>query len=326
MSRLQPLGALDASTYQAHALHGEARPWVEKNCYIDVWIELLHTLGLDPMAMLAFTLAIDFEGDQWTFYKPPHSELRALYGIDVQELNVWRPLIDHASEHLAAGKLISTEIDAFWLPDTAATDYRQHHVKTTIVLADLDLANERLGYFHNAGYFELAGDDFRQLFQLKGPPAEGHLPLFAETIRIDRLQRRDPDELAALARGFLREHLVMRPTTNPLRRFEQRFERELPTLVTQGLGHYHAWAFATIRQLGSAFDLAAEHLRWQAHLADVASLCEAATAFDVIAQTTKTLILKVARAVNTQRPGDFKPLFDEMARAWDEGFDALNRA
>lgn len=74
--------------------------------------------------MLPFTLAVDFEGDQWTFFKPSLEELRDLYGIDVQELTIWRPLIEHAVEQLSAGKFISTEADAFWLPDTAGTDYR----------------------------------------------------------------------------------------------------------------------------------------------------------------------------------------------------------
>ncbi|HWH85062.1 MAG TPA: DUF1839 family protein, partial [Burkholderiaceae bacterium] len=75
-----------------HALHGEGSIWVEKNCYVDVWIELLHALRLEPHACLPFVFAIDFEGDQWTFFKPPQAELRTLYGIDVQELTVWRPL------------------------------------------------------------------------------------------------------------------------------------------------------------------------------------------------------------------------------------------
>ena len=34
---------------------------------------------------------------------------------------------------------MSVEADAWWLPDTAGTDYRQQHTKTTIVLADIDL-------------------------------------------------------------------------------------------------------------------------------------------------------------------------------------------
>ena len=135
---------------------------MEKNCYVDIWIELLHALGLDPMAMLAFTVAIDFEGDQWTFFKPPHEDLRHLYGIDVQELYVWRPLLDHALEHLAAGKFISTEADAFWLPDTAGTDYRRQHTKTTIMLGAVDADAKRLSYFHNAGILHARGRGFRR--------------------------------------------------------------------------------------------------------------------------------------------------------------------
>ena len=86
-------------SYQRHDLHSLERIWPEKNCYIDIWIELVHSLRLDPMAMMAFTVAIDFEGDQWTFFKPPHEDLKQLYGIDVQELYVWRPLLEHAVEH-----------------------------------------------------------------------------------------------------------------------------------------------------------------------------------------------------------------------------------
>ena len=55
---------LDAATYQKHSLH--AAPdldWVEKNCYVDIWIELLHAAGLEPIAMGPFALAVDFEGD-----------------------------------------------------------------------------------------------------------------------------------------------------------------------------------------------------------------------------------------------------------------------
>ena len=81
------------------------RAWVEKNCYVDIWIEVIHALGLEPTAMLPFVLALDFEGDQWTFFKPPHDELRDLYGIDVQELNVWSPLAEHCQVQLAEGKL-----------------------------------------------------------------------------------------------------------------------------------------------------------------------------------------------------------------------------
>src|ERR1700733_9920799 len=88
VTRFLALPGLDASTYQRHAVHAPDRMWTEKNCYVDVWIELLHVLGLEPLAMAPFAVAVDFEGDQWTFYKPSHEELRELYGVDVQELTV----------------------------------------------------------------------------------------------------------------------------------------------------------------------------------------------------------------------------------------------
>jgi len=265
--RVQAL-PLDATTYQRHSLHGEERLWVEKNCYFDVWIELVHALGCDPHAMLPVTVALDFEGDQWTFYKPPLDELRDLYGIDVNEMNAWRPMLEHALEHLAAGKFISVEADAWWLPDVSGTDYRSQHVKSTIILADVDTDARRLGYFHNASYYQLEGEDFDRSFQLtERDPA--FLPFFAELVRVDRLVRRPPAELAALSRTLLRRHLARRPSNNPVARFAERFRRELPLLQEKGLAHYHAWAFATLRaRLGRGTDGAAPALarrrrRWR---------------------------------------------------------------
>jgi hypothetical protein len=283
---------------------------------------VIHAVGCDPMAALPFVLAVDFEGDQWTFFKPPHDELRRLYGLDVQELNVWRPLLDHAVEHLGAGKLISTEADAFWLPDTQATDYRRQHTKTTIVLNDLDLDGRRLGYFHNAGYYEVVGEDFERLLRVGAAPDPTFMPLFAELIRIDGLVRRSPEELRALSRQLLFLHLGRRPKDNPVTRFAQRLTRDLPWLTEQGLGFYHAWAFATVRQLGAAFELAALHLRW---LGD-RPLLPAADAFDQVSLGAKTFILKAARAINARRPLDASAMFAEIASAWQRGMDVLARA
>ena len=56
--------ALDPATYRRHSLHGEGRTWAETNCYTDLLVELVHGFGHEPLAMLPFTLAIDFEGDQ----------------------------------------------------------------------------------------------------------------------------------------------------------------------------------------------------------------------------------------------------------------------
>ena len=319
MASVRVLDLRCGADYRAHALHGEDRIWVEKNCYIDVWIELLHALGLDPVAALSVALAVDFEGDQWTFFKPSHDELRALYGLEVQELNVWRPLWQHAVEHLGAGKLISTEADAYWLPDTAGTDYRTQHAKTTIVLNEFDLQAQNLGYFHNGGYHRLQGEDFVRTFRLDEPADAPFLPLYAEFVRIDRIVRRDPGQLRSLARERMHHALARRPQRNPIERFWGRFEQELPRLQAAGLSAYHAWAFATLRQLGAAFELVALQVRW----IDLGHDSTAAAAFERIAHHSKTLILKVARAVNSGRSLDVRGQFDDMAQAWEQGMQAL---
>jgi hypothetical protein len=313
---------LDAAAYARHALHADDRVWVEKNCYIDVWIELVHALGCDPLAMLPFVVAIDFEGDQWTFFKPPHGELRELYGLDVQELNVWRPLLEHVIEHLGDHKVISTEASAFWLPDTSGTDYRTQHTKTTIIINDIDVEAGRLGYFHNAGYFTLDGEDFARTFRVGAAPDPTFMPLFAETVRVNHAVRRTPGELRALARRYLATHIARRPVDNPVVRFGERFQAELPAITDKGLAYYHAWAFATIRQLGAAAELAAQHLTWTGD----AALGAAAAAYDQVSAACKTFILKAARAVNAKRAMDTTELFRTMADAWQAGGDAVAAA
>ncbi len=315
MSRLAVLPGLSAAGHRPHALHSPERIWVEKNCYADLWIELLHAMDMEPHACLAFVVALDFLGDQWTFFKPPLGDLRALYGIDVQELTVWRPMIEHAREHLGSGRLLSLEVDAHWLPDTAGTDYRQAHGKTTIVLNQIDVDARRLGYFHNAGYFELGGDDFGQIFALDAPPPL--LPPYAEIIHIDRASRLADADLRARSASMLDAHLAWRRASNPIVRFRERFEADLPGLQQRGLSGYHPWAFAGVRQLGAAFELASLYLRWLRPDAQAA-----AADFELIARHSKTLILKAARAVNSGRALDTGELFDEMAAAWERGMAA----
>ncbi len=323
MSAILALPGISASQYQRHMLHSDGRAWVEKNCYIDIWIEVIHALGLNPLAIMPFAATIDFEGDQWTFFKPPHDELRDLYGIDVQELNVWRPLLEHATEHLSAGRLISTEADAFWLPDTAGTDYRRQHTKSTIVLTELDVANGRLGYFHNAGYFSLEGEDFVKTFRLDAAPNPEFMPLFAESVRIDNVVRRPESDLVTMSLELWRRHLKRVPRTNPIERFAMRFERDLPNMHQRGLEFYHAWAFATTRQLGAAFELAALNLRWLRENG-IKGLDEAIAAFESISTSNKSFILKGARAVNARRPFDGASMFNELSKNWQSGIDSLS--
>jgi hypothetical protein len=315
MSRVSVLG-LDHAKYQPHALHREESLWVEKNCYIDVWIEVLHAQSLDPTAMLPFVVALDFDGDQWTFFKPSHADLYDLYGLDVQELNVWRPLLKHAEQHVADGRLVFTEADAFYLPDTQGTDYRNSHTKTTIVIETIDVAAKKLQYFHNAGYHQLEGEDFDGVFGVSLPPDPNRLPFFAEFVRLDRVEKREPRELASRSSLLLRRHMTRRPKTNPFSRFRPRFEQDLKWLQGEGLATYHAYAFATVRQFGANFELAARYMKWLTEHGRT-DLAEAAEAFDSISGGAKALILKGARAVSAKKTVDFGPMFEAMESAWE---------
>jgi hypothetical protein len=100
---------------------------------------------------------------------------------------------------------------------------------------------------------------------------------------------------------------------------------DLPELQAKGLPYYHAWAFASIRQAGAAFDLAAANLRWQAGFGHP-ELVTAAESFEAIAQGNKALILKGARAVNSGRPFDATPMMTDMAQAWERGMGLLVQA
>ena len=307
---------------QGCLLHQQSRMWQEKNCYADIWISVLQAAGLEPLACLGHVLSADFDDDQWTFFKPSHDDLYDMYGIGVQELTVWRPLLEHAAAHLKAGRLISTESDAWWLPDTAGSDYRRQHTKTTIVLNDLDLDARRLGYFHNTGYHYLEGEDFEQTFNLVGPPNPGFMPLFAELLKLDRLRKRPVDELRDMARARLRAHVERRPASNPFVRFRDRFVAELPHLQELGLDHYHVWAFANTRQAGAAFEAAAQHLRWLGG-SSPAGLEDAAVAFERIAASMKTFILKGARLVRPGKRVEDTETFDQAAADWQAGMQAL---
>ena len=151
------------------------------------------------------------------------------------------------------------------------------------------------------------------------------MPLFAETVRFERLVKRADADLLARSKALWNKHLLRVPPTNPVTRFQERFGRDLPLLHERGLAHYHAWAFATTRQLGAAFELAASNLRWMQQLGQP-GLVDAIAAFDVIAGNCKSFILKGARTVNSKRAFDGTAMFGEMSAAWESGLANLSRA
>ncbi len=314
--------ALDPSKYLRHQIHQDGRVWAETNCYCDVIIELLHGFGHEPMACLAFTLAADFEGDQWTFFKFPDGDLLELYGFDIQELAVWRPLADHIEEMISGGRPVLVELDSFFLPDTVGSSYRQTHVKSTIAANEIDIERRHLGYFHNQGYYELNGPDFADVMQLEGLVHERMLPPYFEFVKIHpELAPKSSAMLLERSLVTLRRHLARVPADNPFVRFRKRFGADLEWLLQADLNTFHAYSFATLRQYGACFELSETYLRW---LADqgIDGVAEVAASFQQISQGAKAFQFNLARAMARRRPLDLSPL-ELMAAQWDTGISRL---
>jgi len=323
MTELNAFWAATPSTYAQHPLHDLQRNFPETNCYIDVWIEILHGLALDPHAFLACAIPGDFEGDQWTFFKPSHVDLAELYGITVAELTIWLPVIEHVRTQLDQQRIPLVEVDAFFLPDTAGSDYRQGHAKTTIAIHRLDRAKNSIQYFHNAGFFNLQDDDFGGIFHLQAEALPERLPPFAEFIKLERVSRLSLSHLRALSLAQARRHFSMRPTENPLRKYGAHVSRHLEQWVVRDVATYHAYSFASIRQMGASFELLADYVRWLAGSpGGPAEL--AADSFQSIAAVAKMLILKLARVANSKRIADLSGNFDDMAASWDKGMAQLD--
>ena len=310
---------LDPSSYKPSRLHHPDRTFRETNCYLDLWIELLHARNVAPESVMSCACGVDFEGDQWTFFKPSPEDLLRLHGIDVHEMQLYRPIVEHATDQLQAGRTMTIEVDSFYLPDTEGASYRKAHVKSSIAVEAISPEGERLRYFHGTGYYELQGEDYRGVFRLGRTFSEDVLPPYVELVNFHSgVQFRDE----ALRRGAmesLRRVISRRSRTNPWLAFGERLIGDLPKLLEGSENQYHAYAFATVRQCGAAFEIAKSFVEWLAP-ASVAGLT-AATALDRQVTGAKTLLFKLAR----RKAFDPRPAVEQLAGDWDTAMSALNR-
>lgn len=309
--RLLPL---TPETFQPHPLHTPDRCWAETNCAIDLWVEILHALGLAPEAALGFTATQDFEGDQFTFGKFSPAELQLLFGLRVRELSVYEPIERHIVHQMQRGRMCLVEVDPYFLPDTGQAAYRRQHGKTTIAPNLIDVETRRLEYFHNAGYCRLEGDDFDGA--LRPPMPEGEL--FRPYMEFTSLDPHPlgPELLKARAAGLYARHWASRPDNNPIRAFQEVAPEQAQGLVEAGEAAFHEFAFHNLRMLGSNFELLGAGLAWLHGPADPRiGLCQ------TIAETAKAAQFQLARAVARKRFDGFARSLDPAAQAWDRLFD-----
>lgn len=319
ISTMVSLLGLDPGAYSPSALHNPGRLFPETNCYVDLWIELLHAHGIDPAGAMVSAFTVDFEGDQWTFFKPWPEELLLLFGIDVHEMQLYRPIVDHITEQVEKRRTIVIEADSFFLPDTAGTSYRQAHVKSSIAIESIDTAEQRLRYFHGSGYYELSGSDYCGVLRLGRNLSEDVLPPYVELVRFDAGPRLEGASLRDAARELTRRALSRKPDRNPWLTFGERLACDLASLLAGTGDTYHAYAFATVRQCGAAFELAKSFVEWLA-MPGCADAQTAAEAFGRQATGAKTLLFKLAR----RRLFDPRPEIEQLAKEWEIAIGSLN--
>ncbi len=318
---------ITASGYAPHLLHAHDRAWPETNCYVDLWIELLNGLGLEPRASLPFVFNTDFEGDHFTFFKQSHEDLWRLHGLTVQEQPIWRHLTEHIEEQLALQRPILVELDSYYLPDTRGLAYRAEHVKTTVGAFTFDRATRRLGYFHNRGYYELDGEDFEGVFRYAPAFAKNVdvLPPYVEVVKQEPARALQGQALADASFALLRDHIARRPKTNPITAFRPRLERDVTWLLTEPMATYHLYVFNTFRQLGASFELGKSYLEWLSQNGH-GGWDEAIAGCTAISETSKSVLMVLARAVSRKKLPDLKATTETLEGAWERVLGSADRA
>jgi len=310
--------------YQKHSLHSGDSSWSETNCYVDLWIELLHAMGHDPIAALPFTFAIDFEGDQWTFFKYPIADLYHLYGLDVQELNIWKPLRECVEIQISKGRPVLAELDSYYLPDTQGTAYQIEHVKTTVGINEFDIESKYMAYFHNQGYFELSGDNFEQLFLAEDRDIHV-LPPYVEFVKQRKGYHLSDEALTQHSIETFKSQLANAPIDNPFNAFKERFIEDFADLEAIDLEYFHKYSFATFRQYGACFELCKTYLLWLKNRGvSTTNLDTSASLFASIAETSKVLQFQLARSVKRNRALDLG-LFEDSANHWQQAMNELKQ-
>jgi len=308
------IAGIAPESYARHALHGQERDWPQTNCYTDLWIEMLHAMGHEPRAGLAFTLAQDFEGDQFTFFKFPLEDLALLYGVETAELAIYDNLEAHCAAQLARGRPALVEVDGFFLPDTRGVSYQLEHTKTTIGVNALDPAARRLDYFHNEGYFALSDADYAAIFGTANGPEK--LFPYVEFVKLGGPVPADP---RAAARALWAKHLARRPRANPIAAFGARFADQARAVGAREPAFFHKYAFNTLRQLGANFELCAAGLDWL----DATAFGDAATEARAISSGAKVLQFQLARATARKKYEALEPAVAPLAAAWDRLMDSI---
>ena len=122
-----------------------------------------------------------------------------------------------------------------------------------------------MGYFHAQGYYQLSGEDFDQVLRLTNDYDTSHLPPYIEIAKLNRKQPLTAEQLVAKSLELLQTQVNRIPKLCPFEAFKTQFTKDIEWLKTQQLEMFHLYSFATLRQLGACFELAAVYFEWLAN-------------------------------------------------------------
>lgn len=302
-----------------HPWHQGERVWSATNSNLDAWIELLHALDLDPAPVVMPALCADFHGDHWTLTTVSTADLWACYGIVVEELFVWRPLLAHVIEQLDRGNAVLVEVDAFHLPDMMGSSYHREHSKSLIAITGYDRVAHRLRYLHGMLGADVGGDDLDAL--LSAGIGEARLAPHVTVVRLDRLAPRTPAERAQVGIALARFHGTRFPVRNPVREFGAALRAHGAWLAGGDAEHYQRWAYATLQQCGAAFEVGADACFWLAQNGE--PVAEAVAPLRRLSQAARALHQRLVRVSQSGRMPDVGHTVEDMAKAWDDAMSVL---
>ena len=167
------------------------------------------------------------------------------------------------------------------------------------------------------GLWELEGEDYRGAFRQLPHFTEDVMDPFIEVVRFDAGAALEGAALRAAAHEALLGHYRRRPTTNPFLTWGERLPDDLERLSGADVEAFHEYAFVTVRMVGSAFELFADHVEWLLGPAGA----EAAREFRAITEQSMTVSFRIAR----RRPFDAEAALRPMVEAWDHGMELLGR-
>ena len=312
----------DPATYRPHLLHaGEPRATTRPTATPTSSSSCCTRAATSRWPRWAPRCAIDFEGDQWTFFKPPPGRPRACSSASTStrcsptgRCPSRSPSSSRVGPHddRRARRLVPARHRGDELPPRARQDARSSPRRSTV-------DGERLRYFHDAGLTSSTGEDYRGVFRL----GARLLRRRAAALRRARALRRRPaadGRRAARARraSCCARHLARRPATNPFTRFGEHLARDLPGLLegdrerlprlrVRDRAHGRARRSRSARRTST----------WL--LGDAGA--PAAAALRRIVEGCKVLSFRLAR----RRAFDPEPVIADLAAAWDEAMSRARR-